>query len=299
MIFLFLLNFGSLLAFFAPYRGRSPYTSRYDYHTRSRSGQVCPTLTREKLEEFRWRNRENILQQEVIFRGDKLKECRDNKIAYFPNGGIPSITQTGFYVSPILRRFDASKNYIGMVIFAIKDRDTWFNDGEKQTYRIRSYSNNRVYTSYIKPGYIIMEESENLDKYPGSMHSRLLHHFFGKSATQLKNEGKQFVAVGFSYQATDTKTNEVKCSYKWKSGTYNAGAYLDFVTALPGNDGTTRSIDTELENLIQHAIDDFRVTGRRLSRISDMYSAMHLPFPKCEAEPKPTPRPTPRPQPSD
>ena len=61
----------------------------------------------------------------------------------------------------------------------------------------------RYYKSAIKPGYILMQESEYLDTHykTGTRHSKLLQDFTGKSVAALEKEGLFYFGLGFSYQS--------------------------------------------------------------------------------------------------
>ena len=61
----------------------------------------------------------------------------------------------------------------------------------------------RYYKSAIKPGYILMQESEYLVTHykTGSLHSRLFQDFTGKSIAALEKEGLFYIGLGFSYQS--------------------------------------------------------------------------------------------------
>ena len=146
-----------------------------------------------------------------------------------------------------------------------------------EQFRIKSYQNGRTYVSQIKPGYIIMSKAEDIQTSPGSaQHAKVFHDFFGRTPEQFRNENKEFVAIGFSYQAHDRQnTNVFICDFKFTSGTFNAGRYLadaaNIVTV--GNDNTVRSIDWQMENLLRLAINTWRLNGKRLIMISSIYSA--------------------------
>ena len=120
-----------------------------------------------------------------------------------------------------------------------------------------------------------MSKTEDIQTSPGStQHAKVFHDFFGRTPEQFRAVNKEFVAVGFSYQAHDRRdTDELICDFKFTSGTFNAGQYVADAKPMPGNDGTVRSIDWQMENLLRFAINTWRVTGNRLIKISSIYSA--------------------------
>ena len=76
-------------------------------------------------------------------------------------------------------------------------RTTRYNPVEKRSVR-----------SNIRPGYILMQETEYLQQhYQGepSLHSMLFKDFTGKSINELENEGTFYFGLGFSYQSADLK----------------------------------------------------------------------------------------------
>jgi len=77
-------------------------------------------------------------------------------------------------------------------------------------FRRRNYSpvEKRSFRSVIKPGYILMQETDYLIRHyknEPSFHSMLFKDFTGKSIKQLESEGTFYFGLGFSYQLADLK----------------------------------------------------------------------------------------------
>jgi len=153
----------------------------------------------------------------------QLPSCDRNSFQFPPNREngtgrvlIPGINLTGFYVSDYLSNFDTNKDYMGLVIMAIKDGNDWYVDGRRR----KSIRARNGEMRNIRPGYIIMKASEDLD-FGGrktSLHETLLEDFFGRSANDLASEGLFVSGIGFSYQTLDTKTGSYFCDFKFRSG---------------------------------------------------------------------------------
>ena len=146
--------------------------------------------------------------------------------------------------------------------------------------------------SRIKPGYVIMSKSREIQSSPGStQHAKLFHHFFGQTPEELRTKNIEFVAIGFSYQARDrSNTDVVICDFKFTSGTFNSGRYFADASKIvtTGTTGTTRSIDWQMENLLRLVINKWRIKDpsdltrnahgrhintRGLIKISEIYNA--------------------------
>ena len=107
---------------------------------------------------------------------------------------------------------------MGLVIMAIKDGNDWYMDGRRR----KSILARNGEIRNIRPGYIIMKASEDLD-FGGrmtSLHQVLLEDFFGRSVDDLASEGLLFSGIGFSYQTLDTKTGSYFCDFKFRSALY-------------------------------------------------------------------------------
>ena len=108
------------------------------------------------------------------------------------------------------------KDYIGLVIMAVKDGNDWYVDGRRR----KSIPARNGEIRNIRPGYIIMKPSEDLE-FGGrtiSLHEALLEDFFGRSVNDLASEGLFISGIGFSYQTLDTKTGSYLCDFKFRSG---------------------------------------------------------------------------------
>ena len=108
------------------------------------------------------------------------------------------------------------KDYMGLVIMAIKDGNDWYVDGRRR----KSIPARNGEIRNIRPGYIIMKASEDLE-FGGrtiSLHEALLEDFFGRSVNDLASEGLFISGIGFSYQTLDTKTGSYLCDFKFRSG---------------------------------------------------------------------------------
>ena len=108
------------------------------------------------------------------------------------------------------------KDYMGLVIMAVKDGNDWYVDGRRR----KSIPARNGEIRNIRPGYIIMKPSEDLE-FGGrtiSLHEALLEDFFGRSVNDLASEGLFISGIGFSYQTLDTKTGSYLCDFKFRSG---------------------------------------------------------------------------------
>jgi len=216
-----------------------------------------------------------------------FESCTSNSFTIEKNGALPPITVGGFYLPNYgagkagPQAFDPNKNYMGVVIMAVHANGQWYNDHSK-TFFTRNINpvDKRTYTARIKPGYILMNEAEYLEKNHkgGSMHSKLLRDFTGKDQATLQKEGIYYVGWGFSYQKKDSKTGSLFCDFKDNSSTFNGNVInIPKIGQIPVlmNPNTKSNRDTGVNNLIKFAINHWRITKSRVTKASDIVRYMN------------------------
>ena len=63
-------------------------------------------------------------------------------------------------------------------------------------------------------------------------HEALMVDYFGMTKREMIAQNIYFIGWGFSYQATDSRTNKALCDFKFKSSTINQGQMFDGVPGL-------------------------------------------------------------------
>jgi len=151
----------------------------------------------------------------IVGHDGKFKSCTSESFTIKRNGNLPEVTVNGFYTPsygagrPGRTSFNPNKSYMGFIILAINHKTKWYTD-PNSPFRRRNYSpvEKRSFRSVIKPGYILMQETDYLIRHyknEPSFHSMLFKDFTGKSIKQLESEGTFYFGLGFSYQLADLK----------------------------------------------------------------------------------------------
>ena len=81
--------------------------------------------------------------------------------------------------------------------------------------------------------------------------------------------GWYFVGFGFSYQGRDTKTNQLLCDFKFKSGTFNNGN-LFTNSPLKVEHIDTRRLQDKLGNFLKLAFNYSRSHKNRVTEVSTL-----------------------------
>merc|ERR1719259_446246 len=220
--------------------------------------------------------------QSFVGHDGSFKSCTSNSFTIRQNGNLPEVTVNGFYMPfygagrPGPTYFNPNKSYMGFIILAINHKTKWYAD-PSNPFRRRNYNSveRRSFRSIIKPGYILMQETEYLERHykSGTRHSKPFEDFTGKSIIQLENEGTFYFGLGFSYQAKNTKTGQLFCDFKDASGTFNGKSVnipgVGKIEPLQTQSGNIRS--TEVAGLIKLAVNHWRETKQRLLPVSTLH----------------------------
>jgi len=182
----------------------------------------------------------------------------------------------------------------------------WFtNSNDPFRTKIINKVENRSYTASIRPGYILMQNTDYLEQNynDDTRHAKLLHDFTGKSKKRLEAEGTFYLGYGFSYQeydkldflkfvcdskclftkwclsfkARDTKTGAPFCDFKDNSGTFNGNSLVipgqGRIQAYKNHAGSSRT--TEVADMIKLVINHWRATKNRVLEVSKIRSWMN------------------------
>jgi len=195
----------------------------------------------------------------------------ENNIVVSPRVELKSV-----YIQFQLRKLDLNDNYLGVMIFAVRHNGHWYNE-PSNPFNFIIRKGNRRFRRKIQPGYIIMEKNSIINNFSGrTPHQKLIQYFFGKSLEDLQQEGIEFLAAGFSYQAEDTRSGKAVCDFKFKSTTFNAGIFVDGIRSFADEDGSLRTLENYTEVLLRLGIYNFWQTGNRVTQVKDVLTNPNL-----------------------